>query len=248
MQNKLVLFFICAMASFAFAPNNLPKENAISSTLTTSKLNAEKPAPKISMEEKINELYDDFSMNNANMPALVPFQYGMQGYFQLMENKKIKNNILTIVDFSLPSSQKRMWILDMASHKVLVHTFVAHGQKTGLKLAEKFSNKNESHQSSLGFYLTAETYVGKHGLSMRMDGLEKGFNSNARDRYIVVHGADYATADFVKRTGRLGRSWGCPAVPEKLSKKIIQTIKGKSCFFIYYPSEKYLHNSRFLSA
>lgn len=248
MQNKLVLFFICAMASFSFAPNNFSTENTVSPTPVTSNLITEKPTSTISTEEKINELYDDFSANNVDMPAIVPFKYGMMGYFQLMENEKIKNNILTIVDFSLPSSQKRMWILDMVSHKVLVHTFVAHGQKTGLEMAKNFSNTNQSHQSSLGFYLTAETYVGKHGLSMRMDGLEKGFNSNARDRYIVVHGADYATEGFVKRTGRLGRSWGCPAVPEKLSKDIIQTIKGKSCFFIYYPSEKYLNNSRFLTA
>lgn len=202
---------------------------------------------EIDIEEKINKLYDTFLLANPNMPSLVSFQYAMRGYYQLMENGKIDNKILTIVDFSLPSTEKRMWVLDMASNLVLFNTLVAHGKGTGFNRAKNFSNVADSHKSSLGFYLTAETYYGKHGLSMRMDGLEKGINDNARSRYIVVHGADYATPDFVKRVGRLGRSFGCPAVPSKLSKEIINTIKEKSCFFIYYPSEKYFEASRFLN-
>ena len=114
-------------------------------------------------------------------------------------------------------------------------------------MATKFSNIPSSHQSSLGFYVTAETYYGKNGLSLFIDGMEKKFNSKARERYIVVHGSDYATENYIQRSGRLGRSWGCPAVPRKLAKEIIGTIKEKSAFFIYHPNQTYLENSSFLN-
>lgn len=204
-------------------------------------------SPEIPLEEKINNLYREFETLNASVPSLESFQYAMRGYYDLEEKGKIKNKMLTIVDFSLPSTKKRMWVLDMEKHLVLFNTVVAHGRGTGENFAKNFSNVTNSHKSSLGFYLTAETYFGKHGLSMRMDGLEKGINDNARSRYIVVHGADYATPGFAERIGRLGRSYGCPAVPTKFSKEIINTIKEKSCFFIYYPSEKYFEASRFLN-
>lgn len=242
-----MLLAVCVMVSFAFAPAEFSAENFVASTVKTSEIVLEKAIP-LSVEEKIKNLYEEFSSNNTSMPSLISFEKGMLGYYKLSKSGKIKNSILTIVDFSLPSSQKRMWILDMDTHTVLFHTLVAHGKNTGLGMATDFSNVNSSHKSSLGFYLTAETYFGKHGLSLRLDGQEKGINNNARTRAIVIHGADYATKSFVKKAGRLGRSYGCPAVPSKLSKEIIQTIKEESCLFIYYPSKKYMENSRFINS
>ncbi len=239
---------VIILVSLAFTPANLsekvinsPNEEAYSVVKTT--ITAE-----VALKEKIKNIYTDFNLTNSSLPDFKAFQKGMLGYFELLNNGQLKKNILTIIDFSLPSTQKRLWVLDMNSHEVLFHTYVAHGQGSGINKASQFSNRENSHQSSLGFYLTAETYMGKHGFSMRLDGLEKGFNSNARNRYIVMHPADYATSQFIHKTGRLGRSWGCPAVPPKFSKQIIQTIKGKSCFFVYYPSENYLENSKFLNS
>ena len=140
-----------------------------------------------------------------------------------------------------------MWILDMTTQKVLYNTVVAHGKNTGLDMANNFSNIENSFQSSLGFYVTAETYYGKNGLSLFIDGQEEGFNSNARQRYVVVHGADYATPEFITRNGRLGRSLGCPAVPTKISKEVINTIKGNSVLFIYHTNEEYAKKSTYLN-
>src|SRR5690606_35677015 len=125
--------------------------------------------------------------------------------------------------------------------------YVAHGKNSGVKYAEKFSNTPQSLQSSLGFYLTAESYYGKHGLSLRMDGQEMRSNSNARKRAVVLHPADYASPKFVERQGRLGRSFGCPAIPPKDHKSIVNLIKGGNCLFIYYPDKNYLSQSKYIS-
>lgn len=238
------LLFTSSISSSSFFETNstlLSKTNRIA----VESAEASEPA---SLAEEIELLYEEFSSRNNSMPSPVSFENGMKGYFKLDQQGEIKNEILSIVDFSLPSSQKRLWILDMSTKEVLYHTYVAHGKNTGLEMATDFSNVSGSHKSSLGFYVTAETYYGKNGLSLFIDGKDKGFNSNARERYVVIHGADYATPGFVNRVGRLGRSYGCPALPTALSKEIIETIKGKSCFFIYYPSEKYLNNSAFLNS
>ncbi len=242
MRKKLLLPLFSILMSLVFVSAGLPSKSIIKPTEITPEISA----PEIGLAKRIESLYTNFTLKNTSMPSLIAFQNAMFGYYKLTDSQKIKNNILTIVDFSLPSAEKRMWILDMNNQSVLFNTLVAHGQNTGLATAQNFSNLNGSHKSSLGFYLTAETYIGKHGLSLRLDGLEKGINDHARNRAIVIHGADYATPAFVNKVGRLGRSYGCPAVPTKLSKAIIQTIKGKSCFFIYYPSEKYTKNSRLI--
>lgn len=209
---------------------------------------AKKVNPPLSIEEEINLLYEDFSVKNSTMPSLISFQNGMLGYYKLLEEGEIENEILTIVDFSLSSAKKRMWIMDMATNKVLFHTYVTHGKNTGGEMATKFSNTVNSLQSSLGFFVTAETYYGRNGLSLFIDGMEEGFNSNARERYVVIHGSDYATPEFIERIGRLGRSYGCPAVPRKLTQEIIDTIKEGSCLFISHPNKNYLQNSKYLNA
>ncbi|WP_268121780.1 murein L,D-transpeptidase catalytic domain family protein [Roseivirga pacifica] len=154
---------------------------------------------------------------------------------------------ITIIDFDLPSTQERLWVYDVANDSILLSTHVAHGRNTGVKKAEVFSNKPNSYQSSLGFYLTGETYRGKNGYSLRLDGLEKGVNDNARVRNIVMHGANYAEQPFIKKHGRLGRSFGCPAVPRTVNKELIDLIKGKTVLFIYHSSRDYQRDSKYIS-
>ena len=192
-------------------------------------------------------LYEIFVEANNSMPQLESFTEAVQGYEKLKSQGKIKNETLTIIDFSLSSKAKRLWVLDMTTNKVLFNTVVAHGRNTGVEFATKFSNTNNSNQSSLGFYITDTTYHGKNGLSMFLNGQERGINDNARKRYVVFHGAKYANPDFVKRHGRLGRSLGCPAVPTAFNAAIIAKIKDKSCLFIYHPNKKYHASSQLLA-
>ena len=171
------------------------------------------------------------------------FEAAYVGYKKLNNNK---NNLLTIIDFNLPSTEKRMYVLDLSKKEVLYVTHVAHGRNSGGNIATSFSNKNGSYQSSLGFYRTAETYNGGNGYSLRLDGLEKGINDLARPRAVVIHGADYCNEDFIKSTGRLGRSYGCPALPQELNKPIINTIKDGSLIFIYADKPDYYASTKVL--
>lgn len=187
------------------------------------------------------EILSRIQSKNTDLPSAKALQAALEGYEKLKSN--LKNNLLTVIDFSLPSTAKRLWIIDMVTGEVKLSSVVAHGRNSGELMAEKFSNRPESYQSSLGFYTTAETYQGKHGYSLRLDGLEKGFNDLARARAIVIHGADYATETFAKSTGRLGRSLGCPALPTELSAKVIDLIKNGSLLFIFGNQPEYLSQS-----
>lgn len=157
------------------------------------------------------------------------------------------NNILTIIDYSLPSNKKRLWIFSLKEKKLLFNTYVSHGINSGALLSNSFSNRNNSKASSIGVYETEQIYYGRDGLSLRLNGLDKGFNDNALERYVVMHGGWYVNEDFIKRYGRAGRSWGCPAIPEKLTSSIIHTIKDKSLFVVYYPSDNWFEKSKFLN-
>lgn len=247
MRNNLTLIAVFLTITLMFSSRAGSNSSEIVPAENEVALVAEAETAEETGEETVDQLYKMFSLNNASMPSLVSFTNGITGYNKLVSEGKIKNELLTIVDFSLPSSEKRMWILDMKNQKVLFNTVVAHGKNTGLDMATDFSNTENSFQSSLGFYVTAETYYGKNGLSLFIDGQEKGFNSNARQRYVVVHGADYANPEFVEKNGRLGRSLGCPAVPTALAKEIINTIKGNSALFIYHPNEDYAKKSTYLN-
>ncbi len=143
------------------------------------------------------------------------------------------NNIITIIDYSRPSTEKRLFVIDLNKNKLLFESLVAHGKNSGMDYATSFSNEVQSLKSSPGFYSTAETYQGKHGYSLRLDGLQKGINDHARQRAIVVHAANYVSENFINNTGRLGRSWGCPALPTKLNKAIIDCIKNGTCLYIH---------------
>jgi hypothetical protein len=156
-------------------------------------------------------------------------------------------SILTVIDYSLPSTHRRLWVIDLDSGEVLFHELVAHGKNTGANHAREFSNESGSLQSSLGVFRTARTYSGKHGYSLRLDGLEPGVNDNARDRAIVMHGASYVTEGFAAQHGRLGRSWGCPALDPGVSDQVIDAIGGGTLLVAYYPDDGWLESSGLLT-
>lgn len=186
--------------------------------------------------------------DSSDFPPVNLLKTALAGYEILVKDKSISRpDIITIIDFSLQSDRERLWVLDLKQGKVLFHCLVSHGRNSGELEAKNFSNIPGSYTSSPGFYATGETYIGKHGLSLTLDGLESGINDKARARAIVIHGADYVSDEFIRSHGRLGRSLGCPAVPVELSENIIKTIKGGSCLFIYAPQPGYTSNSPVLS-
>ncbi len=197
----------------------------------------------------ISGIYDDIDFGRGDKLNPEVFKLAMKGYLNLRDAGKLSDNkqILTVADFTRSSTQDRLWIIDLNTRKVVMHTYVAHGQGSGDEFATAFSNTNNSHQSSLGFYVTGETYIGEHGTSLRLNGMDNGYNSAALDRGIVIHGADYVCKDFVAGNQRLGRSWGCPAVNSKLAPAIINAIKGGTCLFIYYPQRQYLASAYWLN-
>src|SRR5690606_38198995 len=153
---------------------------------------------------------------------------------------------LSVIDYSRPSTEPRLWVFDLASHALLFEELVAHGRNTGGNIASAFSNRSGSNMSSLGAFRTAESYVGANGYSLRLDGLEPGFNDLARDRAIVIHGAPYVSPEIARAQGRLGRSLGCPAVRPAVARKLIDRIRGGSLVFAYYPDSEWLQRSRLL--
>ena len=177
-------------------------------------------------------------------PEYEVFKKALTGFFNLKALNKIRNNVLTIIDFSISSNRERMWIVDMNTMKVTYYSLVAHGRNSGDEYARHFSNKPSSNQSSLGFFLTDEIYYGNHGMSLYLDGVEPDVNDNARERAIVMHGANYVSKDFIDKYGRLGRSFGCPSIPMEDHEKVIKTLSGRSCIYIHYPDENYFNNSQ----
>ena len=243
--NKVQLVFFAIVAfmlhlPFAFSGtknfslNTLPSNNAFSYNLIN----------KVSS----TKIYDSLKLNMAGLSEQA-FSYGVKGYEYLKSKGKIGNdNILSIVDFSRPSSQKRLFVIDLKNFKVLFNTYVAHGQNSGAAMATQFSNVPESLQSSLGFYTTSSTYNGKNGYSMHLRGMENGINDKAEERAIVMHGAFYINENIIHDRGYIGRSWGCPAVPEKLNKPIIDKIKNGSCLFIFSENNRYLNTSKIINS
>lgn len=177
------------------------------------------------------------------------FRFALRGFEKLKKEGKLLNeSVLTIIDFSQSSSKKRMYVIDLYKKALLFNTYVAHGRNTGDEFAEKFSNIPGTFQSSLGFYLTENMAIGsKVGLSLILKGLEKGINDKAEEREIIMHGAKYATEEFIKQNGRLGRSYGCPSLPPDQIKPVAETIKNGSLLFIYKPDESYMQKSTVLN-
>lgn len=196
-------------------------------------------------ETHVNNLYNQINLEQTGLSHAV-FEKALTGYYNLKKTGQVseEKSILSIADFDKNSTEKRLWIIDLEKKKLVLNTWVAHGQRSGADKATRFSNANESFQSSIGFYLTAEVYRGQHGRSLRLDGMDEGFNSNARSRSIVVHGADYVSQGTINALGRLGRSQGCPAVPKELSNSVIDAIEGKTVLFINVTDQRY--TSRYL--
>tara|TARA_R110000868_G_scaffold131114_2_gene341059 strand:- start:1200 stop:1922 length:723 start_codon:yes stop_codon:yes gene_type:complete len=222
----LVVFSLISSNEFFNESHNIKKTEAVNLVKTSSETSEEL-------------VYHNLNSNHFSLPKLESFAEALKGFYLLKEKGLVSKNILTLIDFSLSSNSKRLWVIDLTTNTILYNSLVAHGRNTGDEFATSFSNSAESYKSSLGFYATGEIYNGKHGKSLKLDGLEKGINSNARDRAVVIHGAEYVSNSFIQNNKRLGRSLGCPAIPLELTNEIIQTIKDKSCLFVYYPSKAY---------
>ncbi|HEV2353301.1 MAG TPA: murein L,D-transpeptidase catalytic domain family protein [Puia sp.] len=205
-------------------------------------------AKAAALAEEVSELYEEFNLKDLGLTKKA-FYYALKGYNYLLEHHWLNNpNILSICDLSQSSRNKRLYVLDLENKQVLINTYVAHGRASGAEFAHSFSNSSSSHKSSLGFYVTEDTYYGSNGLSLRIKGLERGFNDRALGRNIVVHGSEYVGPDFLQMNRFCGRSYGCPAVPADESENIIDVIKEGSCLFIYYPKKIYLTRSRILNS
>ncbi|WP_163718085.1 murein L,D-transpeptidase catalytic domain family protein [Mangrovibacterium lignilyticum] len=189
----------------------------------------------------VDTLYTRYNSLNLSGKLPYPIFARAMGGFHAFHFKN--NQILTIIDFTKVSTERRCYVIDLKANKLLFESLVAHGKNSGVDYAQTFSNKEHSLMSSPGFYSTAETYLGKHGYSLRLDGLEKGINDHARTRAIVIHGADYVSEKFIRKIGRLGRSWGCPALPSNLNKEIIDYIKNGTCLYIHTNNQSYLAQS-----
>ncbi len=230
MKNTIVTLIVIISQTFVLAYNSdkeIPKDYA-------SKINAV-------------QLFNSLNEKNEQMPDYTVFELAVRGYNKLKKDSAgIKKDILTLIDFSLSSNKKRLWVIDLENEKVLYNDLVAHGKNTGNEYARVFSNTPATNMSSLGFYITGETYFGKHGLSLFLDGQENGYNDNARKRAIVMHGATYVSNAFIKKYGRLGRSFGCPSISMTIYEELIKTIANGTCMFIYYPDQDYLDNSSML--
>lgn len=221
-------------ATYAFKKVDFFSENTYTFFFDTSKL------------AKADILFDSLRLGKLGL-GRTAYQYAILGYNVLKAKGKLSNDrILSIADMSLPSGKKRFFVIDVKNYKLLFVTYVAHGKNTGLDKSLYFSNEPESNKTSVGFYTTLGTYSGKHGYSMRLQGQEIGFNSNALERDIVVHSANYVSESVVRSQGYVGRSLGCPALSQEIYKPIIDKIKNGTCLFVYGNDSKYIINSKFL--
>lgn len=248
MKNKLRWVYLL-LSSVFISLLHLPLALAKSASGNRFVLDPEKTAPKIpaplpSPMPFVRSVYDSLHLGLSGLSHQA-FEYAKKGLDILLEQGKLLNDsVIAIIDFSLPSNMKRLYILDLHNYKVLFNTLVAHGKNSGREMANSFSNQFASYKSSTGFFITGETYNGNNGYSLKLNGLERGVNDNAYERGIVLHGAHYVSPSYVAAQGYIGRSEGCPAVPENMSGPIIDEIKEGTCLFIYHPS--YVHRSTVL--
>jgi hypothetical protein len=195
----------------------------------------------------MDRLYEQIGLEEV-LPKEV-FRLALVGQYNLKGDGVLAtDSIITIIDYTRPSIEERLTVINLKQRKVVLRSLVSHGKNSGHNLTESFSNRPGSLKSSLGFFVTGETYRGVHGYSLRLTGVEPGVNDNARRRAIVIHGANYVSGGFARRWGRLGRSWGCPAVPLDSYRTIIDAIKNETCLFAYYDDDDYLAESPLLDA
>ena len=236
-KSLLCLSVLTCSAMIHLSASAIGNENSNAIPATT---NAK--ATSSNIDDYICDVYGQIDFHKGDKLSPEVFNKAMHGYLNLQAAGKLNDNkqILSVADFTKSSTENRLWIIDLKSKKVIYNTYVAHGQGSGEDFATSFSNTDGTHASSLGFYVTSDTYIGQHGNSLRLNGMDRGFNDAALNRGIVMHAADYVSKSNINGQGRLGRSWGCPAVAPELAQPIINTIKGGTCLFIYYPQPKYL--------
>lgn len=234
-----IIAIICLVMGAGFTLPTANEKTVITATAA--------PAPASLVEAKMG-LYETMNLASLGL-SQEAFQYALTGFNTLLNSgKKLKDNLLTIVDFSLPSSKKRLFVIDLQTGELLFHTYTSHGRNSGRLLPTQFSNQNNSNKSSLGFYITGDTYRGKHGESLRLLGEEEGINDKALERGIVMHSASYVDESIIRSQGYIGRSQGCPALPTHIYKQVISTIKDGSCLFIYSPDQYYKTHSKMIRA
>lgn len=242
----VAITFIASLYAFApFKPITFYSKNIAIAAISGGAASLPATVATPSFSESKKALYDSLQLEQIGLSRDV-FEKALHGMEKLIRKNVIQSNILSIIDFSKPSTEKRLFVIDLDQSILLFHTWVAHGHNSGKETAFSFSNKPKSKKSSLGFYVTGETYRGSNGYSLKLQGLESGFNSNAFKRAIVIHGAEYVNENYIQSQGYIGRSQGCPAVETAISQELINTIKEGTCLFIYHPSPIYLKHSSLL--
>lgn len=227
-----LIFVLSTFLYFANAQTHLSKEKQLA--LNKAELN-------------IKELYSELNANQYDL-SFEAFRYAYIGYQSLKKQHRLNDKeLFSIIDFTKDCNSKRFYTIDLEKMKIVYYTYVAHGKKSGERLATSFSDVVESNKSSIGFYITGETYEGSNGYSLTLHGDEKGYNSNLAKRAVVIHTADYANESYIARNGRMGRSLGCPVLPPNIYKQVINTIKDKTMIFAYYNDAKYLKTSKYLN-
>jgi hypothetical protein len=212
-------------------------------SLTTADAAASRAVELKTVINQASLLYMDMKLESKGLDEKA-FEYAWRGYHNLLKKGLIrKKTVLSICDFSQSSCSKRMYVIDVQHRRLLYRTYVAHGQKSGSEYATNFSNDQDSYMSSLGFYITQRTYFGHNGLSLKLNGVDSGYNDQAMKRKIVLHGSSYVSDTYINQKGTIGTSLGCPALPAAISGRIIRAVRGGSCLFIYHPTPQYLDNS-----
>ena len=228
----VLIFILSTFLYFSNAQTGLSKERQLA--LKKAELN-------------IKELYNELNAAQYDL-SFTAFRYAYIGYQTMKKQHRLNNKeLFSIIDFTKDCNSKRFYTIDLEKMKIVYYTYVAHGKKSGERMATSFSAAVESNKRSIGFYITGNTYNGGNGYSLILHGDEKGYNSNLAKRSVVVHAADYANEDYIARNGRMGRSLGCPALPENIYKQVIETIKEKTMIFAYYNDAKYLKTSKYLN-
>ena len=228
----VLIFILSTFLYFSNAQTGLSKERQLA--LKKAELN-------------MKELYNELNAAQYDL-SFTAFRYAYIGYQTMKKQHRLNNKeLFSIIDFTKDCNSKRFYTIDLEKMKIVYYTYVAHGKKSGERMATSFSDAVESNKSSIGFYITGNTYNGGNGYSLMLHGDEKGYNSNLAKRSVVVHAADYANEDYIARNGRMGRSLGCPALPENIYKQVIETIKEKTMIFAYYNDAKYLKTSKYLN-
>lgn len=235
-MNKRYLFLVLllALSSFLYFAN-------------AQKLTKERQLALKKAELNIKDLYNELNAAQYNL-SFTAFRYAYIGYQSMRKQRKLNDkDLFSIIDFTKDCNTKRFYTIDLEKMKILYYTYVAHGKKSGERIPTSFSDVLESNKSSIGFYITGDTYNGSNGYSLMLHGDEKGYNSNLAKRSVVIHTADYANENYIARNGRMGRSLGCPVLPENIYKQVINTIKEKTMIFAYYNDAKYLKTSKYLN-